>query len=170
MDVSQLILDDHHEQRRLFALLDDVGRDQTEALAALWGRLRTFLELHAAAEEELFYPALLDIGTGARDDGTVEDEVEDVIKDHNDIRDAAAEVDRHPVGSDAWWQAVLEARNANDEHMAEEERDDVADFRRHADPQLRHRLGVAFATFEAQHAQGVRAVDKDPERYVAENT
>ena len=54
MDITQLILDDHHEQRRLFAILEQIDRSDTDTLGAVWSRLAAFLELHAAAEEELF--------------------------------------------------------------------------------------------------------------------
>ena len=68
MDITQLILDDHHEQRRLFAILEQIGRTDTGTLSAVWARLGAFLELHAAAEEAIFYPALLQVGlaTGRR--------------------------------------------------------------------------------------------------------
>jgi hypothetical protein len=49
-------------------------------------------------------------------------------------------VGRHPVDSDAWWHAVAQARQANDDHMAEEERQALVDFRRHADLATRHRM------------------------------
>ena len=65
MDITQLILDDHHEQRRLFAILEQIDRAETGVLSAVWGRLASFLELHAAAEEEIFYPALLQVGLAA---------------------------------------------------------------------------------------------------------
>src|SRR5512140_881065 len=110
MDITELILHDHHEQRRLFAYLDDIGPDDPEALTAIWTRLRIMLELHAAAEEELFYPHLLRIGTGAGGASSVRAEVEDVIKDHNEIRDACAEVERHQTGSSPWWDAITAAR------------------------------------------------------------
>ena len=71
MDITQLILDDHREQRRLFALIDEIDDKNTKALAALWKRLATFLEVHAEAEEELFYPALLSLGQGAGQQQTV---------------------------------------------------------------------------------------------------
>jgi len=170
MDITDLILHDHHEQRRLFAYLDDIGPGDTEALAAVWTRLRILLEVHAAAEEELFYPHLLQIGTGAGGAPSARAEVEDVIKDHNEIRDACAEVGRHQVGSDPWWDAVTQAREANSDHMAEEEREDLADFRHHADLKLRHDIAVAFAVFEARHAGGIRARDRDPEEYVENRT
>ncbi len=75
-----------------------------------------------------FYPHLLKLGTGAGGKGSAASEVRDGIKDHNEIRDAAADVDRQDVGSDVWWQAVIKARAVNSDHTAEE---DLADFRRH---------------------------------------
>ncbi len=170
MDITDLILQDHHDQRRLFSYLDDIDRSEVAALGAIWTRLSTLLEVHAAAEEALFYPQLLKLGTrGAGRSHTV-DEVTDVIKDHNEIRDAVAEVAQHPVGSDGWREAVGKAREANGDHMAEEERDDLADFRRYADLQLRHTIAVAFAAFEAAHVGGVEVHDSDPGQYVTANS
>jgi hypothetical protein len=168
VDITQLILDDHYEQRRLFAILEQVDRSDTEALAAVWGRLAAFLEVHAAAEEALFYPALLRVGIAARRKAGVEEETLDAIHDHNDIRDAVAEVARHPVGSDDWYAAVAGANLANGDHMAEEEREGLTDFRRLAGLQQRHDLAVAFAAYEARHVTGVEPVDKDPEAYVSQ--
>ena len=59
MDITQLILDDHGEQRRLFAILEEIDDADQSTLAAVWSRLAAFLELHAACEEETFYPALI---------------------------------------------------------------------------------------------------------------
>jgi len=100
LDITQLILDDHEQQRRMFAALDEVDRDAPAALATVWDRLATFLEVHARAEEE---------------------------------------------------------------------RQGLADFRRHAAAELRHDLGVRFAAYEAEHADGVEVRDLDPDEYVAEH-
>jgi hypothetical protein len=167
MDITQLILDDHHEQRRLFANLEQVERTHTDALGALWERLSAFLEVHAEAEERHFYPALLQVGAGAGGKRDAADETVDAIKDHNEIRDAVAAVTREPIGSDSWYRAVAAANKANGDHMAEEEREGLTDFRLHATLQTRHDLGVTFATFEARHHAGVKPVDKDPKAYVA---
>jgi hypothetical protein len=169
MDITQLILDDHHEQRRLFAILEQVDRSHAEALSAVWGRLEAFLEVHAEAEERHFYPTLLKVGTGAGGKPDADAETIDAIKDHNQIRDAVAQVARHAVGSDGWFAAVAAANEANSDHMGEEEREGLADFRDNADLQLRHDLAIAFATFEALHFAGVSPVDKDPKRYVEAN-
>ena len=168
MDITQLVLDDHHEQRRLFAILEQIDRRDTESLSAVWGRLAAFLEVHAAAEEAIFYPALLQVGIAARRRAGVEDETLDAIGDHNEIRDAVTDVARHSVGGDDWYAAVAGANLANGDHMAEEEREGLTDFRRLAGLQQRHDLAVAFAAFEARNVMGVEPVDKDPAGYVSQ--
>jgi hypothetical protein len=169
VDITELILNQHHEQRRTFALLDELDGDAT-ALAAVWERLTILLEVHAKAEELYFYPRLLELGTGGGDADSAEDETEDAIKDHNEIRDAIAEAAKHEVGSAEWWKAVRKCDEENSDHMAEEEREDLVDFRQHADLQTRHEIAVQFIVFENQHAaQGIPLENSDPEQYVAQN-
>ncbi len=171
MDITEVILHQHAEQRRMFAMLDEVPRSDKQALAAIWKRLEILLETHAEGEERFFYPALLKLGKGAGDADDADEEVEDAVKDHNEIRDAVRKVAEHEVGSDAWWGAVVEARVSNSDHMAEEERQDLADFRQHADLDLRHRIAVDFLRFESTHAaEGVAPKDKDPDDYIASST
>jgi hypothetical protein len=169
MDITQLILDDHHEQRRLFAIIEQIDPTDTYSLGTIWARLAAFLEVHAAAEEELFYPALLRLGEGAGGKDSAEEETEHAIRDHNKIRDAVAAVGNHEVGSDRWYEALAAANYANSDHMGEEEREGLTDFRLHARLALRHDLAVAFAAFEAAHINGVKAINKDPGEYVAEH-
>ncbi|MHA6794562.1 hemerythrin domain-containing protein [Pseudonocardia bannensis] len=164
-DITQLILDDHEWFRREFAALDDL-RAQTpmdaDALRSVWEPLAARLDVHAIAEEEIFYPQLLRHGDDA------EDETLDAIGDHNDIRDGVHDAARHPIGSRPWWEAVGRARVANDEHMGEEENEGLADFRLNAPSGLRESLGKRFAEFMTRH-ETTRALDtgdKDPERYV----
>jgi hypothetical protein len=164
-DITALILDEHTWFRQQFAALDDLQARtpmDVEAVKRLWEPLATRLDLHAIAEEEIFYPQLLKHGEDPRA------ETLDAIGDHNDIRDAVHAAARHPVGTDDWWAAVGQARQANDEHMAEEEREGLADFRRHAPAGLREALGKQFARFLDSHqtTQGVDTSDKDPAGYV----
>ena len=105
VDITELILCDHHEQRRMFAMLDDVDRADTATLGALWTRLSAMLEVHAQAEELYFYPELLKLGERRHEDEEVE-ETKDAIGDHNDIRDGILEARRHEVGTDGWWNGV----------------------------------------------------------------
>jgi hypothetical protein len=170
VDITEEILFQHHEQRRMFALLDEMHAASPDALAAVWKRLAVLLEVHAEAEEKFFYPELLKLASRAAGKEHVADETKDAIKDHNEIRDAVSRVAKHEPGSDAWWDAVRDAREANGDHMAEEERDDLADFRRYADLDHRHRIAEQFVVFEARHAQGISSEDHDPGSYVREHS
>lgn len=157
-DICDLILDQHHEFRVRFAELDELrGRDAAaDALARVWEPLADLLETHASAEEELFYPRLLDLG-----DEPVE-ETSDAIGDHNEITEAVERSRGLDVGSPDWWDAVDAARDENSDHTAEEERGALADFRRNASPELRDEIGGAWLRFHQEHT----AVDRDHEDLV----
>lgn len=166
MDITQLILDDHHEQRRRFALLEQMGSASVAVLSDVWARLAVFLEVHAAAEEEIFYPELVKLALGPRPLASAEPETVDAIYDHNEIRDAIAAVREHRVGSPDWRDAIAAVNVANGDHMAEEEREGLTDFRNRVSLPQRHELAVRFVAFEAQNFAGVRPVDRDPQEYV----
>ncbi|GAC1321918.1 MAG: hemerythrin domain-containing protein [Acidimicrobiales bacterium] len=164
-DITQAILDEHDWFRRRFAELDGV----TEAadLDVLWRLLAGKLEIHADAEEEIFYPELLRKG----DDGT--EETDDAIGDHDDIRDAVRKTLDVPAGSKEWWDAVGEARKANSEHMGEEERGALADFRRRVDPRRREDLGHRFTVRLAGRTRidaDLRRKGPDPKTYIADHS
>jgi hypothetical protein len=168
VDITQLILDDHYEQRRRFAILEQIDSADVRSLAEIWGRLAVFLEVHAAAEEAIFYPELVKLAIGPQPLSSAEPETIDAIYDHNEIRDAIAAVIGLQVGSQAWRDAVAAVNRANGDHMAEEEREGLTDFRRRVSLAERHSLAVSFAAFEARNFAGVQPVDKDPESYVRE--
>lgn len=163
-DITMLILEDHAAFRRGFARLDDArGVDE---LRAVWEPLALHLEIHAEAEEKILYPHLLKAGDDA------EEETDDAIKDHNKIRDSIVAARALPVGSDGWWDAVWEARRENSEHLTEEEDEGLPDFRRNVGVELRAELGARWLTFYGEHPEGRGLVfrDKDPQRYIAENS
>ena len=170
MDITEVILHQHAEQRRMFGMLEEWPRDDHAGLESLWQRLAILLEVHAEGEERFFYPELVKLGKGAGDADSVEEEVEDAVKDHNEIRDAIRHVARAAPGSDEWWKAVLEANIANSDHMAEEERQDLTDFRQQVGLHERHEIAVRFLRYEAQNwARGVTPEDKDPQEYLEAN-
>ncbi len=164
-DITTLIMDDHAWFRRQFAALDElqaVTPLDTDAVSALWEPLAARLDVHAVAEERIFYPQLLAVGEDP------EDETLDAIGDHNDIRDGVHDAARHPVGTPEWWDGVSKARASNDEHMGEEEHEGLANFRLNAPSELRETLGAQFAEFMDAHrtTDGLDTSDKDPEEYV----
>jgi hypothetical protein len=161
-DITALILEDHELLRRRFAALDDVS--DSEALAVLWQELSALLDVHAACEEEVFYPELLHRHT---DDA--EAEAEDAIDDHNKIRDAVRAAANFSVGSEDWWAAVRRANEENSKHIAEEEREALPDFRHAAAKDARERLAVRWTQWRLTHQppRGVDTNDKDADSYLS---
>jgi hypothetical protein len=167
-DITALILNDHNWFREQFAKLDELqarASPDSAALERLWRPLGDKLDVHAYIEEKIFYPQLL---TRGADDP--EGETLDAIGDHNDIRDGVRDANAAQVGTEQWWAAVGRTRVANDDHMGEEEREGLSDFRRHAPAGLRDALGRQYSDFMAEHptTKGLEIVDRDPEGYVAE--
>jgi hypothetical protein len=164
LDVTALILEDHETLRRQFAALDDARTD--EALSAVWKGLGRMLDVHAACEEEVFYPSLLRHGEDAID------ETDDAIDDHNKIKAAVREAGQHHVGTKAWWEAVGVARTENSKHIAEEEREALPDFRKNGSDASREKLAVDWLNWRFAHdsGEGVSSDPKDPEIYIERNS
>jgi len=164
LDIVTLILSEHEAFRRDFEALESLT--DTAELAQAWRSLADRLEVHASAEEVIFYPALL------RKVDEAEEDTEHAIKDHNKIRSAAHSVDPHEVGTDEWWTAVHDARDENNEHLDEEEKDVLPPFREEVDSATRDELGTKWIGFHEQHenAKGLSGKEKDSEAYVEKHT
>ncbi len=163
-DITALILAEHEAFRRAFTEIEQTD-DAAEA-GRRWRELADQLEVHAAGEEEVFYPELL----SEVDDS--EGETKHAVKDHNEIREATRKVDDHEVGSDAWWEAFREAREATVEHLGEEETDVLPPFQDEVPEAERTELGMRWLQFLEQHegAKGLSGEEKDPDAYVEEHT
>ncbi len=158
LEITALVLSEHEAFRREFAGLEGHEGDLLQAWAALAARL----EVHAVAEERLFYPVLAQ----QADDGVAEGER--AVHDHNAIRHAAAAVDEHEVGSPGWWDAVRQAQDVNAEHMAQEERDFIPDFTASVDADERGELGLRWLQLHDEHegGAGLSGEDADPAEVV----
>lgn len=172
-DIIDLIYADHDWFRRQFFRLDDA--ESNKDLAAIWNALSTQLDIHAEAEEAVFYPALLK--HGGRDHpsnpaGDPEDETDDAITDHNAIREAVRHSRLHKPGSDEWFTAVIDARRENGKHLDEEEREAMPDFIKSASLELRNELAMQWMRFHAERESttGVDNRDKDAADYIEEHS
>lgn len=152
-EITALVLSEHEAFRREFAALEEAGD-----LAEAWSALAARLEVHAVAEEELFYPRLAQETSATTEDG------EAAVHDHNEIRHAVAAVEDHTAGDEAWWDAVRAAQQVNADHMAEEERDFLPPFKAGLDGDEREELGMRWLQFHDEHdgARGLSGQDADP--------
>ena len=169
-DICDLILQQHHDMRRRFAELDDylaAAHPDTGALSRVWEALHRLLDAHAEAEELLFYPLLL--GSALDAEAEAEADARDAIGDHNQIRDAGAAAARCALASPQWWSAVLEAREHNSKHMAEEERGALSVARTATPRQARLEAGSHWEAFMTGRLRELAEAshDKNPDAYVA---
>jgi hypothetical protein len=162
--VTDLIRARHDWFRAHFSAVEN-ARDDIGTLTSLWAELAARLEVHAAAEEALFYPRLL------KDDANAVEDTEDAIRDHNEIRDGIRDAQQYSVGDESWWKAVHATDHANTEHMEEEEEGPLREFDEFASPSEQAEVAASFEAFEIEHAgaRGISIEDKDPERYIEEN-
>ena len=162
-DITTLILSEHEQFRRTFAEIEQLT--DTEELGRRWRELADSLEVHAAGEEEVFYPELL------QDVDDSEADTEHAVKDHNEIRETTASVDEHQVGTDAWWEAFRACREATVEHLAEEENDVLPPFQEQVSAEHRDALGMRWLEFHERHegAEGLSGDTVDPQAYVEEH-
>jgi hemerythrin-like domain-containing protein len=163
-DITVLILSEHDAFRRAFTEIEQL--EDVEQLSARWRELADQLEVHAAGEEAVFYPALL------HEVDESEGDTEHAVKDHNEIRETTQAVDDHEVGTDAWWEAFRAAREATVDHLGEEENDVLPPFKQEVDEERRSELGMRWMKFLEDHegAKGLSGQEKDPEQYVEDHT
>jgi hypothetical protein len=163
-DITTLILSEHEGFRRTFAEIEQLT-DPAE-LGRRWRELADALEVHAAGEEAVFYPELL------QDVDDSEGETEHAVKDHNEIRETTTAVDEHEVGTDAWWEAFRACREATVDHLAEEENDVLPPFQEQVSAEQRDALGMKWLEFHEVHegADGLSGDTVDPAAYVEEHS
>ncbi|WP_448624082.1 hemerythrin domain-containing protein [Geodermatophilus sp. URMC 64] len=152
-EITALVLAEHEVFRRDFAALETLPDHE---LAAAWEALHAKLEVHAVAEEQLFYPLLAQEAGG-------EQETAEGVHDHNEIRHAAAAVVQQQVGSEGWWEAVHTTRQVNADHMTEEEVDFFPPFKESVDEEQREALGMRWLAFHDDHEQGDGLSGEDAE-------
>jgi iron-sulfur cluster repair protein YtfE (RIC family) len=142
-EITALVLAEHEVFRREFSALWDLSGQE---LTAAWETLHARLEVHAVAEEQLFYPLLAQEADG-------EEETAEGVHDHNEIRHAAAAVEEHELGSEDWWEAVRTVRQVNADHMSEEETDFFPAFKEAVDDEQREALGMRWLACHDEHEQ-----------------
>ncbi|MDO8391296.1 MAG: hemerythrin domain-containing protein [Actinomycetota bacterium] len=167
-EITALILAEHEAfGRRSLDLWGFRPHGASTAQAAAWRDCADRLQVHAAVEEEILYPALSKWASDQAPEETL-----DAIGDHYRIRDDIREAAATDDASLERWGAVLECRKANDEHLEEQERDIIPSFREHSDDELRSVLGREWLQFKPRHsgARGVPGDDVDSGAYVEENS
>jgi hemerythrin superfamily protein len=120
MDIYSLIKKDHEEVASLFRRLK-AAEGFSETFEQLFAQLREQIELHAYAEERVFYPALQET------EGTQE-LMEEALDDHELIQELLDELATSRIDSETWNEKLEVLEEHIEDHVEEEESDifDVA--------------------------------------------
>lgn len=151
-DIIELVLADHDRIRRLMGALDNAARygelgGAGWVVTQAWHRLAGLLEVHTAAEAEIWYPAVsrleLPAGAGLRE----------AVAGHDRIRAALQQVSRLDIGSGAWWSAVTVLLRECSGHLDGFESRAVSDLGGQLTPRARMTLGDQWDSFVATRAR-----------------
>jgi len=118
MDIFRLIMADHAKVSDLFKQLRR-QKGSSQNRQQLFAQLKEALELHAYAEEQVFYPALQEVDV-------TEDLAFEAMEDHRLVRELLAELATSSIHTPEW-NEQLEILEENVEEHVEEEETDIFD-------------------------------------------
>jgi len=115
MDIFSLIKKDHQEVASLFKQLRD-AQGSRETCEQVFAQLKEALELHAHAEEQVFYAAL-------QEADVMQGMVEEALDDHQLVAELLAELASTSKNSTAWHRKLQILEENVQDHVEVEESD-----------------------------------------------
>jgi hemerythrin superfamily protein len=115
MDIFSLITTDHQEVAGLFKKLHD-ARGSRAMCEQFFAQLKEALELHAYAEEQVFYPAL-------QEADMTQEMAEEALEDHQLVTELLEELTDTPKEGEAWDETLQILEENVQEHVEVEESD-----------------------------------------------
>ncbi len=117
MDAITLLKHDHDKVKKLLAELESTTERGIKTRAELFATIKGEMTVHESIEEEIFYPALMDMAKTK--DITLEG-----YEEHHVVDLLMRELEDLPV-DDEHWGAKANVMKENIEHHIEEEEDDM---------------------------------------------
>jgi len=124
-DAIALLKIDHATLKKLFEKEGKLTKKDGEKKASLFNQIKAALEVHAAIEEEIFYPAV----KKARSEH-VKDEVREAYEEHKQIKSLLAQVSSITSADEAYDMKIKVLKEDVEHHVEEEEREMFPDAKR----------------------------------------
>jgi len=135
VDAAKLLEQDHREVEQLFEQFEQATGD-TETKGQVVEKIIRELSIHAAIEEEIFYPAVKE----ALSEG--EDLVDHSLDEHQEVKELLAELDRMSPSDAGYHQKVEKVISDVREHVQEEEGEMFPKFREAISAQRLEEIGT----------------------------
>jgi len=116
---------DHATVKKLFEKERKLTKKDGEKKASLFNQIKAALEVHAAIEEEIFYPAV----KKARSEH-VKDEVREAYEEHKQIKSLLAQVSSITSADEAYDMKIKVLKEDVEHHVEEEEGEMFPDAKR----------------------------------------
>jgi len=117
---TEVLKSDHATVKGLFRDYEKLGGGAVSGKQRLFDRLKKELEVHAAIEEEIFYPAVAELG----EEKDAEETVREALEEHKIVRTLLAELSGLGPEDEAF-DAKMKVLSENVEHHADEEEDEM---------------------------------------------
>jgi iron-sulfur cluster repair protein YtfE (RIC family) len=152
MKATDLLKKDHAAVKKLFADFDKTSQRAVKKRRQLADKITAELEVHAAIEEEIFYPAM-------RRASNARDLVEEAQREHAEVKQMVAEIRGLGPDDASLADRMAALREAVEHHVREEEGEMFRRARELGDEEL-ERLGGALKERKQALAGGRRASRK----------
>jgi hemerythrin superfamily protein len=136
MSPTQVLKQDHRTIKELFAEYARLEEGDPSEKDFLFGEIRAILTVHAEIEEQLFYPAVRDVGTKE-----AEDVVNDAVEEHQIVKTLLEEMSGLEAG-DEHFEAKMKVLRENVEHHAGEEEKDMFPLSKKLSKEAQERLRI----------------------------
>jgi iron-sulfur cluster repair protein YtfE (RIC family) len=124
-DAIALLKTDHATVKKMFEKEGKLTKKDSEKKASLFNQIKAALEVHAAIEEEIFYPAV----KKARSEH-VKDEVREAYEEHKQIKSLLAQVSSITPADETYDMKIKVLKEDVEHHVKEEEGDMFPDAKR----------------------------------------
>jgi iron-sulfur cluster repair protein YtfE (RIC family) len=124
-DAIALLKTDHATVKKMFEKEGKLTKKDSEKKASLFNQIKAALEVHAAIEEEIFYPAV----KKARSEH-VKDEVREAYEEHKQIKSLLAQVSSITPADETYDMKIKVLKEDVEHHVREEEREMFPDAKR----------------------------------------
>lgn len=124
-DAIALLKTEHATVKKMFEKEGKLTEQDNEKKASLFNQIKAALEVHAAIEEEIFYPAV----KKARSEH-VKDEVREAYEEHKQIKSLLAQVSSITPADESYDMKIKVLKEDVEHHVKEEEGEMFPDAKR----------------------------------------
>ena len=117
---TEVLKTDHAKVKGLFRDYEKLGDGAVVGKQKVFDRIKKELDVHAAIEEEIFYPAIAELG----EEKEAEETVREALEEHKIVKTLLAEL-AGLSSEDEAFDAKMKVLSENVEHHADEEEDEM---------------------------------------------